>query len=203
MTSDGTYKFTWNAADGLVQVNLASDDSLVANYKYDSSGRRVYENVNGQETYFTYEGKSNRVLAEIDSAGTLKKYYTWGPEVQLLSFTVDGTTYYTVSNGHGDIIQLTDENGDAVASYTYDAWGNILSETGSAASLNPYRYAGYRYDESTGVYYLNARYYNPSLGKFLSSDAVFSNNLYVYCYNNPLTYVDPIGHTGVALNTPT
>ncbi len=194
MTSDGTYEFTWDTADRLVQVNLKSDDSVVANYKYDSFGRRVYENVNGQETYFTYDGKSNRVLAEIDSAGTLKKYYTWGPTGQLLSLTVDGTTYYTVSNGHGDIIQLTDENGDVVASYTYDAWGNILSETGSAASLNPYRYAGYRYDEATGLYYLNARYYNPSLGRFLSRDAIFSNNLYVYCYNNPLKYVDPSGY---------
>lgn len=154
----------------------------------------MYENVNGQETYFLYDGHSNKVIAEIDALGALKKYYSWSPTGHLLSLTVDGVAYYTVHNGYGDIIQLTDENGTVVASYNYDAWGNIISETGSAAALNPYRYAGYRFDDVTGLYYLSARYYAPSLGRFLSRDPLFSNNLYLYSNNNPLMYVDPTGY---------
>lgn len=118
----------------------------------------------------------------------------------LLSLTVNGTTYYTV-DGHGDIVQLTDSNGSTqdagnhiYASYTYDAWGNILSQTGTVASLNSYRYAGYRYDEATSLYYLTARYYDPSVGRFLSVDPESTTSDYTYAGNNPLSYIDPNGH---------
>ncbi|QUI24760.1 DNRLRE domain-containing protein [Vallitalea pronyensis] len=197
MTSDGTYNYTWSSADRLIQVNKVSDNSLVATYKYDNIGRRVYANTNEQEIYFLYDGYSNNVIAEIDEAGLLKKHYTWSPTGQLLCLTVDGITYYTVLNGHGDIVQLTDINGSVVAEYTYDAWGNILSESGSAASLNPYRYAGYRYDVTTGLYYLIDRYYSPAIGRFLSRDRILSNNIYVYCDNNPINSKDPDGLFGV------
>jgi RHS repeat-associated protein len=60
-----------------------------------------------------------------------------------------------------------------VAEYEYDAWGNILSQTGSLASENPYRYAGYRYDEVTGLYYLMARYYDTNIGRFITVDMIF------------------------------
>lgn len=111
----------------------------------------------------------------------------------LLSLTVNGTTYYTVRNGHGDIVQLTDGNGSVVASYTYDVWGKVLSQTGTAASLNPYRYAGYRYDEATGLYYLTARYYDPSVGRFLSVDPKSITPNYEYALSNPLSFIDPTG----------
>jgi RHS repeat-associated protein len=88
-----------------------------------------------------------------------------------------------------------------VAEYEYDAWGNILSQTGSLASENPYRYAGYRYDEVTGLYYLMSRYYDANIGRFLTRDTFHgfgdepqSLNQYAYAHNNPVMNIDPDGH---------
>lgn len=87
-----------------------------------------------------------------------------------------------------------------VASYLYDAWGNILQQSGSMATENPLRYKGYRYDVETGLYYLTARYYEPTEGVFLSQDpqggsveAPISQNGYTYAHNNPVMLSDPDG----------
>ena len=87
-----------------------------------------------------------------------------------------------------------------VNNYTYDEWGNILESNETIS--NPFKYAGEVYDEETGLYYLRARYYDPSTGRFLNEDTVegqidnpLSLNLYTYCYNNPLIYLDPTGNT--------
>ena len=71
------------------------------------------------------------------------------------------TTYYYVLNLQGDVVKLVDGGGTSVASYAYDAWGNILSSSGSKAEINPLRYRGYYYDTETGFYYLQSRYYDP------------------------------------------
>ena len=81
-----------------------------------------------------------------------------------------------------------------MAEYKYDAWGNIISETGTIADKSPYRYAGYRYDDETGLYYLMTRYYDADLGRFISRDAVQHINLYAYSANNPVMFVDPSGN---------
>ena len=101
--------------------------------------------------------------------------------------------YY--KNIFGDILGIMDSCGNVVVHYYYDAWGNIISTTGSMASTlgqdNPFRYRGYYYDTETGFYYLNARYYKPELGRFISSDNVldtetaFGCNLFAYCSNDP------------------
>ena len=90
--------------------------------------------------------------------------------------------------------------------YTYDAWGNVLSITGQYASSlgkdNPIRYRGYYYDSETGFYYLQSRYYDPAIRRFISADdpemlgasgTFIGYNLYAYCDNNPVMYVDPYG----------
>lgn len=118
--------------------------------------------------------------------------------------TKAGATYYYHLNGHGDVVALTDASGNVVAQYEYDAWGNIVSKTGALATANPYRYAGYYYDEETGLYYLMARYYDANMGRFITRDTFhgFENepqslNQYVYTKNNPVMYVDPSGHFSV------
>ena len=114
--------------------------------------------------------------------------------------SANGKDYYYLFNHHGDIIALTDGSGEVVASYSYDAWGNILSQSGPMATENPYHYAGYRYDENTKLYYLMARYYNPDNGVFLSVDPVRGSladpltlNGYSYVSNNPVNFDDPTG----------
>lgn len=113
-----------------------------------------------------------------------------------------GVPYQYITNYRGDVLGMTDESGKLVASYTYDAWGNILTQSGTKDhldSINPYRYDGYRYDENTKLYYLMARY-NPDTGVFLSLDPVrgdtmnpLSLNGYNYANNNPVMNVDPDG----------
>ena len=106
-------------------------------------------------------------------------------------------------NTLGDIIAIRDEDGNVVAKYIYDAWGNILHEEGGMASVNPFRYRGYYYDTETGFYYLQTRYYDPTICRFINADnyeliAELSSvagqlNLYAYANNNPIMYTDETG----------
>ena len=77
------------------------------------------------------------------------------------------TTYYYVLNLQGDVVKLVDGGGTSVASYAYDAWGKILSSSGSKAEINPLRYRGYYYDTETGFYYVSSRYYDPEIGRWI------------------------------------
>jgi len=110
--------------------------------------------------------------------------------------------YWYLFDGHGSVIGLADKNGNQVATYEYDAWGNTTTASGSQTlgngellrEANPFRYSGYQYDSETGFYYLKSRYYSPELGRFITRDTVPSSNLYAYCENNPVMFIDPSGH---------
>jgi RHS repeat-associated protein len=102
-------------------------------------------------------------------------------------------------NGHADVTSLITASGDIEATYYYDAFGNHLETTGNKD--NPYRYSGYQYDDGTDLYYLNARYYDSKIARFLTEDTFggmandpLSLNRYTYCSNNPVKYKDPTGH---------
>lgn len=115
-------------------------------------------------------------------------------------------TYWFEKNLQGDIIAVYDEDGTKLVEYLYDAWGNFtteyfnLGEYDYALDFNPFRYRGYYYDEETGFYYLNSRYYDPVTGRFinpdniavlsLTPDALTDKNLYAYCDNNPVMRAD-------------
>lgn len=115
-------------------------------------------------------------------------------------------------NTLGDIIAILDNNGNIVARYEYDAWGNCTVMNGyggidysstSIGNINPFRYRGYYYDRETGFYYLQTRYYDPSIMRFINADnyelvaelssVVGQLNMYAYCGNNPIMYTDPTG----------
>ena len=110
------------------------------------------------------------------------------------------TTYYYVLNLQGDIVKLVTSSGSVVATYEYDAWGNILSKSGSMADKNPLRYRGYYYDSETGFYYLQSRYYDPTTRRFVNADCYESTgqgfigtNMFAYCNNCPVNCFDPTG----------
>ena len=112
--------------------------------------------------------------------------------------------YFYRKNFFGDVTAIYNESGECVAQYAYNAWGEhkILENTNGIATLNPIRYRGYYYDTHTGLYYLQSRYYNPEWGRFISADCYIStgqgllgNNMYIYCNNNPVMYVDPEGRS--------
>ena len=109
-------------------------------------------------------------------------------------------TYYYVLNLQGDVVKLIDQDGAEAAAYTYDAWGNLLSASGSMADANPLRYRGYYYDTETGFYYLQSRYYDPATRRFINADALASTgqgvlgyNMFAYCGNNPVQRSDASG----------
>ena len=130
--------------------------------------------------------------------------------------TSGGVTYFPRYNGFGDVTALLDTSGNIVVRYAYDAWGKVLSVTdGSGNAItdkyhvgnqNPFRYRGYYYDTETGFYYLQSRYYDPETGRFINGDeyvstgqGALSANMFVYCFNNPVNYLDGSGKNPVAI----
>ena len=123
---------------------------------------------------------------------------------QVIAVNYNGTYYYYLRNAQGDVVKLIDKTGSTVVEYTCDSWGKLLSTSGSLAETfgaeQPFRYRGYVYDEETGWYYLQSRYYNPELGRFISADVylstgqgVLGHNAYAYCLNNPVNTADESG----------
>ena len=100
---------------------------------------------------------------------------------QLTGMSAGSNRYFYVRNAQNDIIALIDENGTEVVRYEYDAWGNPISTTGTLAGTigkrNPFRYRGYYWDEETGMYYLESRYYDPEIRRFISADSVMLTSL--------------------------
>ena len=108
-----------------------------------------------------------------------------------------------VKNQQGDVERVISADGTVLASYTYDAWGNTLTAEGSLAAANPIRYRGYYFDTETSLYYLQSRYYDPAVGRFINADDSSylgadgtdnSYNLFVYCSNNPVMRIDITGY---------
>ncbi len=179
-------------------------------YTYDPLDRRA--TIDGYR--LGYIGQSDLVSYVTDSSNLLVKRLTYAaaglPVLMTVSYGGAWHTYGYLYDGTGQIVGLVDDTtgsstlGQEVVTYTYDAWGNLLSDTDTsgigAATINPFLYKGYWYDWSTGLYDLNARYYNPVIGRFLSEDpagpsvgVALSYNGYAYARNNPVNRVDPSG----------
>lgn len=205
---------TWTQGRRLSNVTKGSD---LYSYEYDMSGVRSVKVANGlRHEYVTQNG---RVVREsvyglnsntgeytvfqyaldflYDESGhpfLMRRYYN---EAQ-----TSYNTYHYVLNAQGDVIKLLHGSNTTVAEYSYDAWGNILSATGSLANVNPLRYRGYYYDTETGFYYLQSRYYDPIVKRFINADTYASTgqgflgyNMFAYCGNCPVNNADPKGES--------
>ena len=113
---------------------------------------------------------------------------------------VNGTTYYYVTNLQGDVMGLVDTSGNSVASYTYDPYGKLLTATGTLAEKKPLRYRGYYYDSESSLYYLQSRYYDPAVRRFINADryastgqGIVGGNAFEYGLNNPVCNTDSCG----------
>ena len=176
-----------------------------ATYAYNAAGQRTSKTANGRATEYIWSGE--RLLGERLNNGSWTRYYY--DSTGIIGYSVGNVVYTFRKNLQGDITGIYDENGVLFGEYEYDAWGNVLAEkvlvTGMYTPLhnNPIRYRGYYYDLETGLYYLNSRYYDPETGRFLNQDlisyldpeTVNGLNLYSYCGNDPVNYVDPTGHS--------
>ena len=112
------------------------------------------------------------------------------------------TTYYYITNLQGDVMYLVDASGNEAAAYDYDPYGKVITSTGDLAEINPLRYRGYYYDTETGFYYLQSRYYDPEICRFINADSYTSTgvgylgyNMFAYCNNNPISNSDSDGYT--------
>ncbi|HYE68780.1 MAG TPA: RHS repeat-associated core domain-containing protein [Anaerovoracaceae bacterium] len=182
--------------DEFNQMTKSVTKEGVIESKYNGEGLRTEKTLNDELTRFLYI--EDQPILEVDQYGREVARNILG--TNLVSRVVDKTTeMYYLYNGHADVTELITPQGTIVAEYTYDAFGVPKTTTGTAD--NPFRYAGYQYDES-GLYYLQSRMYNPVIARFMQEDTYrgelndpLSLNLYAYCNNNPLIYDDPDGHS--------
>ncbi len=177
--------------------NLVDFDGTT--FLYDGLGRRLKKN----DIEFSYDS-DNKLIKQ--SNGLEFVYGVAG----VVGFIYEGEQYFYRKDVQGNVIAILDNTGAVVVNYVYDAWGNhaVVDENGNDITaidhigvLNPFRYRGYYYDVETGLYYLQTRYYDPELCRFISQDSVdYADpekinglNLYAYCANNPVMNVDPTG----------
>ncbi|MBQ3011166.1 MAG: DNRLRE domain-containing protein, partial [Oscillospiraceae bacterium] len=185
-------------------------------FEYNADGirtRKKLDDYDGTTTTHDYILDGSTILKEtITSGSTTTTLYYYYDESGISGVSYNGTMYSYVRNQQGDVIGIIDSIGVTVVEYEYDAWGNILSVTGSLASTfgakNPFRYRGYYYDTETGFYYLNSRYYDPQVGRFINADepillgangGIMGYNMFAYCLNNPVCRMDILGTNSVAI----
>jgi RHS repeat-associated protein len=212
--ASGKTVYTYDSSNYLTKAVLPNSSSV--EYAYDSltklQSKRTETSAAGVISVLTFTYDGEKLVSETDANGKIVRSYTWDPDESLISVTMPNKTgalqtYYYIKNAKGDIIGLTTAAGVRVATYSYDAWGNVLTSTSSATgnvppainTLNPRLYAGYWYDAPLGLYFMKARMYDPSIGRFLSKDtqvaddSPLSINPYLYTANNPVNNIDPDG----------
>ena len=193
--------YAYDKENHLTRASIRQGDSgIIEEYTYDHAGNRTSKTVNGKDTTFYVNDTSGElamVVAETDKDGRETAYYTRGEE--LLSVERGGAVWYYLYDGHGSARTLTNEAGRITDRYSYDAYGNLLEKEGDTE--NEFIYTGEQYNANTGLYYLRARYMNPSTGTFISMDnyegSIYdpvSLHKYLYANANPVMYTDPSGY---------
>ena len=202
------YHFDWSKGRQLTEAVVGGQ---TVKYAYDMAGVRSSKQVG--DTTYSYTTLSGKVMRQAwgdnnalefvydDSSQPFAVIYKHGSAAEL---------YYYLVNAQGDVAAILDSSGTMVAFYDYDAWGNctvynssakVLTDPTSIANLNPLRYRGYYYDAETGFYYLQSRYYDPAICRFINADTFattdangfLSANMFAYCENNPIMRTDESG----------
>ena len=189
---------------------LKSFDGIT--YTYNANGIRTSKTVDGVKHTYTLDGA--KILRETWGGNALVPLYD--NEDSVCGILYNNIPYYFIKNLQGDVIAIVDKDAKTVAEYSYDAWGvvtNAVTDTEltngvDIATINPFRYRGYYYDEEIKFYYLQTRYYSPSIGRFINEDesvyiaisaSILGYNLFTYCENDAPNLSDPTGHYAGAL----
>ena len=200
---------TWQNGRELATLTIGNK---TYSFKYNESGIRTQKATSSMTTDYVLNGTN--IVCEKRSDGKVLYYYydeSGRPiacRYHLSGTDTNGQYYYYLKNTRGDIVKIVDSTGSVVAKYNYDAWGYCFVTGPNGESLtsshigrvNPFRYRGYYYDSETYLYYINSRYYDPYIGRFISADGFVSTgqditgyNLFAYCGNNPVNRKDPTG----------
>ena len=212
-TNGESVTFTWSGRE-LTSWCLYDDGELVnpMSFTYNADGIRTSKSYYDEVTEYILDG--TRIVAEVKGSNVFVYIYDeLGLPVGIKYRAANSTAYeyfFFEKNLQGDIVAIYNDSGTKIASYVYDAWGNFTKTqtsgvTYSAADTfvynnNPFTYRGYYYDAETGLYYLQTRYYDPQIGRFISADGYVSTgqgllgyNMYAYCGNNPVALLDETG----------
>ena len=202
-TSYRGWGMTWQ---GGRQLSSMQKDGTTLSFSYNDAGLRTEKTVNGSTRRYIWN--SSQLMADVGANDAFYFHYSSGGE--LIGYTYKTAEAETecilVKNQQGDVERVISADGTVLAAYTYDAWGNVLTSEGSLAASNPIRYRGYYFDTETSLYYLQSRYYDSAVGRFINADDYVSTgqgicgcNMFAYCLNNPVNYIDKNGINAEAL----
>jgi RHS repeat-associated protein len=212
MLSDGNLTFTYDSANRLKTVS-SNGVILVTNF-YDAKSRRVKKVTPEATTAFFYDGWNlieERIAYTNGTTSTI--HYYWGKDLSgtlqgaggvggLLYLTVDGVVRVPFFDNNGNVTRYLDANGDTMAQYTYDAFGNLIAKSGPLADFFRHRFSTKYHDSETGLYYYGYRFYHPSLMRWLNRDPTEELgrfNLFGFCGNNGVCRFDKDGRAYFAL----
>ena len=211
-----SYTLRWEMGRQLLSSRV---NSRTVYYDYNKDGIRIKKNVSGRYTdRYILDGSKVIGMERTKSGSSVKDVYHFiydemGNIWEAVCYIGGSTTpvrYFYRTNAQGDVKQIVDSNYNVVAYYAYDAWGkplavldgndNPITDSSHFAIVNPFRYRGYIYDTETGFYYLQSRYYDPEIGRFINADGLIgansdmaTYNLFAYCGNNPVVRYDDTG----------
>ena len=206
----GELDLTWRHGR---QLATLTKNGVTWSYTYNNAGLRTGR-TNGSTTYkYVYNGSRLVQMTILTGANpeTARKEvldFTYDASGTPLTLKYAGNTYYYMVNLQGDVTGILDSSGNRILDYGYTAYGQAVvrattvgNTANTLARINPLLYRGYVLDVGTGLYYLQSRYYDPTVGRFLNADGLVStgqgltgNNMFAYCGNNPVNRADPTGN---------
>jgi RHS repeat-associated protein len=185
--------YSWDFENRLTQAVTSSGTTT---FKYDPWGKRIYKSSPNFTGIFVYDGLN--LIETVNLSGAKISSYTQTQNIDEPVAELRGSTSdYYEADGLGSITSLSSSTGVLANTYTYDSFGNVTNLTGTLS--NPFRYTARNFDGETGLYYYRARYYDPTVGRFISEDPIgFKGGIdfYAYVKNRPVSFVDPSGLKG-------
>jgi len=199
--SDASGKsYSWDFENRLTQAVVPGTNGGTTTFKYDPFGRRIQKSGPLGTTNYLYDGPN--LLEQVDNSGNVLARYSAGPWIdEALSQLQSAASSYYEQDGLGSVTSLSNAAGALANTYTYDSFGKLTASTGTLT--NPFQFTGREFDAETGLRYYRFRYFDPTVGRFVSEDPIGFDggiNFYLYVQNNPSLLIDPFGLSSMTFN---